>query len=66
MWSEGDEAHGVSAMSEVTDFSVASGARLLGRDNIMEKEIVAPEEAIAGSLCKRYMGRPQGEKHNGF
>ena len=55
MWSEGDEAHGISAMSKVTGFSAASGARLLGRGDIKEKGIVAPEEAVAGGLYKRYM-----------
>jgi len=55
MWSEGDETHGISAMSRVTGFSAASGARLLGRGYIKEKGIVAPEEVVAGDLYRRYM-----------
>ncbi len=56
MWSESDEAHGISAMSKVTGFSAASGSQALRTGNIKEKGIVAPEEAVAGDLYKRYMG----------
>jgi hypothetical protein len=63
MWSEGDEAHSIS--SKVTGFSAVRQVPL-GRGNIMEKGIVAPEEVVAGDLYKRYMGVPLGEKHKGF
>ena len=48
MWAEADQADGISAMSKVTGFSAAIGARMLGRGEIKELGIVPPEDAIHG------------------
>lgn len=55
MWAEADVENGISAMSRVTGFTAAAGARFLGRGMIDEKGIVPPEDAIAGDLYSRLM-----------
>ncbi|MCR3883897.1 saccharopine dehydrogenase C-terminal domain-containing protein [Methanotrichaceae archaeon M04Ac] len=55
LWAGPDEVVGISAMARVTGFSAAVAARMIGRKEIKEKGIVAPEDAIRGALYERYM-----------
>lgn len=55
MWAEADIANGISAMSRVTGFSAAIGARMLGGGEIKVKGIVPPEDAIFGELYRKFM-----------
>jgi saccharopine dehydrogenase-like NADP-dependent oxidoreductase len=55
MWTKSDTKIGLTSMARVTGFSAAIGARLVGRCEIREKGIVAPEEAISGELYHKFM-----------
>lgn len=55
MWTGADSANGISAMARVTGFSAAIGARILGMGEIGQKGIVAPEEAIKGSVYQKFI-----------
>ena len=55
MWAKADTENGISAMARVTGSSAAIGARLVGRGEIREKGIVAPEEAISGELYHKFV-----------
>ena len=51
-----DEVAGISAMARVTGFSAAVAAVMLGRHEVKEKGIVAPEDGIRGAAYERYIG----------
>jgi saccharopine dehydrogenase-like NADP-dependent oxidoreductase len=55
MWEEADRENGISAMGRVTGFPAAIGAKLVGRGEIREKGIVAPEDAIQGEAYRSFM-----------
>lgn len=55
MWAEADTENGITAMSRVTGFSAAIGARMLGRGEIEAKGIVPPEDAISEELYCKFM-----------
>jgi lysine 6-dehydrogenase len=55
MWAKADSKKGLSAMAMVTGSSAAIGAGMLARGEIQEKGIVPPEDAISGSLYRRFM-----------
>src|SRR5690606_12861090 len=46
MWTGPDSKNGISAMARVTSSCAAVAARLLSQGKVMEKGIVAPEEAF--------------------
>jgi lysine 6-dehydrogenase len=55
MWEEADKENGISAMGRVTGFPAAIGAKLVGRGEIENKGIVAPEDAIEGRVYRNFM-----------
>jgi len=55
MWDEADTELGFSSMQRVTGFPCAITARFIGRGDISEKGIVAPEDAIKGDLYDEFM-----------
>ena len=55
MWDEADTELGFSSMQRVTGFPCAITARFIGRGDITEKGIVAPEDAIKGDLYDEFM-----------
>lgn len=52
LWTGADAAHGISAMARTTGFSAAIAARMLGKKEIREKGIVAPEDVIHGEVYR--------------
>ncbi len=50
MLDHADKNNNISSMARITGFHAAIGAVLLGKGAIMEKGIVAPEDAIVGDL----------------
>ena len=50
-----NEVAGISAMAKVTGFSAAIAAVMLGRGEIKETGIVAPEDGIRGAAYERYI-----------
>ncbi|HDS11652.1 MAG TPA: saccharopine dehydrogenase [Candidatus Wirthbacteria bacterium] len=55
LWAEADPDANLSAMQRVTGFSVASLARMLLKKQIEQTGIVAPEDALPGSLFDQYI-----------
>jgi saccharopine dehydrogenase-like NADP-dependent oxidoreductase len=55
MWDEADKKNGISSMMRVTGFPMAITARMIGRGEIKEKGIVAPEDAITSELYKKFI-----------
>ncbi len=55
MWDEADEQRGMSAMMRTTAFPMAIAARMVGRRQIDQTGIVAPEDAIAGGLYREFL-----------
>ena len=55
MWDEADTANNISSMMRVTGFPMAITARLIGRGEIKEKGIIAPEDAVTGHLYKAFI-----------
>ncbi|KPJ74088.1 saccharopine dehydrogenase [candidate division TA06 bacterium DG_78] len=56
MWDEADTKNNISSMMRVTGFPMAITARLIARDEIKEKGIVAPEDGIKEGLYKKFLG----------
>lgn len=56
LWAGPDDVAGISAMAKVTGFSAAVAAMMVGRGEVKEKGIVAPEDGIRGCLYERYIG----------
>ncbi|HZX11184.1 MAG TPA: saccharopine dehydrogenase C-terminal domain-containing protein [Acidobacteriota bacterium] len=56
MWDEADTTNDISSMMRVTGYSMAITARMIGRGEIKEKGIVAPEDAITPKLYKKFIG----------
>jgi saccharopine dehydrogenase-like NADP-dependent oxidoreductase len=55
MWDEADTKNGISSMGRVTGFPAAMGAVLIGKGQIKERGIVAPEDCIYGPLYTQYI-----------
>lgn len=55
MWAGADSGNGISAMARVTGSSAAVAARLLGKGEIKERGIVAPEDAIKDDAYHTFM-----------
>jgi lysine 6-dehydrogenase len=55
MWTCADSATGISAMARVTSASAAVAARLLAKGEILEKGIVAPEDALKNGAYEAFM-----------
>lgn len=55
MWDEADTANDISSMMRVTGFPMAITARLIGRGEIKEKGIIAPEDAVTSDLYKIFI-----------
>lgn len=55
LWAGPDDEVGISAMARVTGYSAAVAARMIGRGEIREKGIVAPEDGIRGDVYNRYI-----------
>lgn len=55
MWDEPDVKNNISSMMRVTGYPMAITARMIGKGQIKEKGIVAPEDAVAGDLYKRFI-----------
>ncbi len=55
MWDETDTRNGISSMMRVTGFPMAITARMIGRGEIKEKGIVAPEDAIMPDLYGKFI-----------
>ena len=64
MWDEADKQLGFSSMQRVTGFPCAITARFLGRGEIEQKGIVAPEDAIVGDVYDRFMAELEKRKIN--
>ena len=55
MWDEPDKKNNISSMMRVTGYPMAITARMVGKGEIKEKGIVAPEDAVTGDLYKRFI-----------
>jgi lysine 6-dehydrogenase len=55
MWDEPDKTKNISSMMRVTGYPMAITARMIGRGEIKEKGIVAPEDAITSELYKKFI-----------
>jgi saccharopine dehydrogenase-like NADP-dependent oxidoreductase len=55
MWDKADTENNMSSMMRVTGFPMAITARMIGRGEINEKGIVAPEDAITPELYKKFI-----------
>jgi lysine 6-dehydrogenase len=55
MWDEPDQDSDISSMMRVTGFPMAITARMIGKGEIKEKGIVAPEDAITGDLYTKFI-----------
>ncbi|MCK4941556.1 saccharopine dehydrogenase NADP-binding domain-containing protein [candidate division WOR-3 bacterium] len=55
MWDEADIENDISSMMRVTGFPMAITARMIGRGEIKEKGIVAPEDAITSELYTKFI-----------
>lgn len=55
MWDEADTKHNLSSMMRATGFPMAITARMIGRGEITEKGIVAPEDAVYGDRYKKFL-----------
>ena len=55
MWDEPDKKNNISSMMRVTGYPMAITARMIGRGEIKEKGIVAPEDAVTGDLYKKFI-----------
>lgn len=55
MWEEADPKRNITAMARTTGFPAAIGALMVGRGEILQKGIVAPEDAIFGETYRKFM-----------
>ncbi len=55
MWDEPDKKNKISAMMRVTGYPMAITARMIGKGEIKEKGIVAPEDAVTPELYKKFI-----------
>lgn len=55
MWDAADKKNNISSMMRVTGFPVAIAARMIGRGQISQKGIVAPEDAIGSDLYPEFI-----------
>ena len=55
MWDEPDTKNNISSMMRVTGYPMAITARLIGKGEIKEKGIVAPEDAVTPDLYKKFV-----------
>ncbi|UCD06019.1 MAG: saccharopine dehydrogenase NADP-binding domain-containing protein [candidate division WOR-3 bacterium] len=55
MWDEPDTKNNISSMMRVTGYPMAITARLIGKGEIKEKGIVAPEDAMTPDLYKKFI-----------
>jgi saccharopine dehydrogenase-like NADP-dependent oxidoreductase len=55
MWDEADKVNKISSMARVTGFSAAIGAVHVGRGQITQKGIVAPEDCYDSALYKEFV-----------
>lgn len=55
LWDEADTKNHISSMMRVTGYPVAITAKLLLKNEISEKGIVAPEDCIKGKLYTKFM-----------
>jgi len=55
MWDEPDKKNNISSMMRVTGYPMAITARMIGKGEVKEKGIVAPEDAVTGDLYKRFI-----------
>ena len=55
MWDEPKASEDISSMMRVTGYPMAITARMIGRGEIKEKGIVAPEDAVTGELYKKFI-----------
>ncbi len=55
MWEEADLEHGISAMARVTSFPEAITAIMIGKGEITEKGVIAPEDAIKGRIYQNFI-----------
>ncbi len=62
MWDEPDIGKGISSMMRVTGYPMAITARMIGRGEITEKGIVAPEDAVNSELYRKFIA--ELEKRN--
>ena len=55
MWDEPDKKNNISSMMRVTGYPMAITARMVGKGEIKEKGIVAPEDAVTPDLYKKFV-----------
>jgi lysine 6-dehydrogenase len=55
MWDEPDTEKNISSMMRVTGYPMAITARMIGKGEIKEKGIVAPEDAITSELYTKFI-----------
>jgi len=55
MWDEPDTKNNISSMMRVTGYPMAITARMIGKGEIKEKGIVAPEDAVTPDLYKKFI-----------
>ena len=62
MWDEPHNDNDISSMMRVTGYPMAITARLIGKGEIKEKGIVAPEDAITSELYTKFIAELQKRK----
>jgi len=55
MWEEADIENGISAMGRVTAFPEAIATVMVGKGEINQKGIIAPEDAIKGKIYENFL-----------
>ncbi|MCK4240934.1 MAG: saccharopine dehydrogenase, partial [Candidatus Atribacteria bacterium] len=64
MWEEADTENGISAMGRVTAFPEAIATVMVGKGEINQKGIVAPEDAIEGKVYQNFLEELKRRKIN--
>ncbi len=64
MWEEADIDNGISAMGRVTAFPEAITAVMVGKGEINQKGIIAPEDAIKGKIYENFLEELKRRKIN--
>ena len=64
MWEEADIENGISAMGRVTAFPEAITTVMVGKGEINQKGIVAPEDAIEGKIYENFLEELKRRKIN--
>lgn len=64
MWEKADTENGISAMGRVTAFPEAIATVMVGKGEINQKGIIAPEDAIKGKIYENFLEELKRRKIN--